>query len=69
LESLDLYYLQNPYEAVGPYNTDNVFFDKLKTAFETLEKACQEGKIKNYGLATFKCFRVDPNKTKEHLSL
>jgi len=29
LECLDVLYLQNPYEAQGPYNTDNVFFDRL----------------------------------------
>lgn len=39
LETLDVYYLHNPYEAQGPYNTDNVFFDRLSKAFEFLEKA------------------------------
>ena len=29
LECLDVFYLQNPYEAQGPYNTDNFFFDRL----------------------------------------
>lgn len=38
LECLDLYYLQNAYEAQGPYNTDNVFFDRLTKAFETMEQ-------------------------------
>lgn len=37
LETLDVLYLQNPYEAQGPYNTDNVFFDRLTKAFEFLE--------------------------------
>jgi hypothetical protein len=37
LETLDVLYLQNPYEAQGPYNTDNVFFDRLTQAFEFLE--------------------------------
>lgn len=37
LDSLDVYYLQNAYEAQGPYNTDNVFFDRLTKAFEFLE--------------------------------
>ena len=39
LETLDVYYLHNPYEAQGPHNTDNVFFDRLTKAFEFLEKA------------------------------
>ena len=29
LEQLDLFYLQNAYEGQGPYNLDNVFFDRL----------------------------------------
>lgn len=37
LDTLDLYYLQNPYEAQGPYNTDNVIFDRITKAFEFLE--------------------------------
>ena len=38
LETLDLFYLHNPYEAQGPYNTDNVVFDRVREAFEFLEK-------------------------------
>jgi aryl-alcohol dehydrogenase-like predicted oxidoreductase len=38
LETLDVYYLHNPYEAQGPYNTNNVFFDRITQAFEFLEK-------------------------------
>jgi aryl-alcohol dehydrogenase-like predicted oxidoreductase len=38
LETVDVLYLQNPYEAQGPYNTDNVFFDRLTAAFECLEE-------------------------------
>lgn len=37
LECLDVFYLQNPYEAQGPYNTDNFFYDRLAQAFEFLE--------------------------------
>ena len=69
LGTLDVLYLQNPYEAQGPFNTDNVFFDRLTTAFETLEKAVQDGKIRDYGLATYSCFRVQPNEAKMHLSI
>ena len=29
LNTLDVFYLQNAYEGQGPYNTDNVFFDRL----------------------------------------
>lgn len=69
LECLDVYYLHNPYEAQGPTNTDNVFFDRLGKAFEFLEKAVQQGKIRDYGLATYSCFRVKPSEKKIHLPL
>jgi diketogulonate reductase-like aldo/keto reductase len=69
LETIDVYYLQNPYEGQGPYNTDNVFFDRLTAAFEFLESQVQAGKIKHYGMATYSCFRVKPNEGKMHLSL
>ena len=60
LDTLDVYYLQNAYEAQGPYNTDNVFFDRLAKSFEFLESQVAEGKIRNFGLATYSCFRVKP---------
>jgi len=37
LQTLDIVYLHNPYEAQGPFNTDNVFYDRLLAAFETME--------------------------------
>lgn len=69
LECLDVLYLQNPYEAQGPYNTDNVFFDRLAAAFEFLEQMVEEGKIKQYGLATYSSLRVKPTSSKMHLNL
>jgi len=61
LECLDVFYLQNPYEAQGPYNTDNVFFDRLAQAFEFLEQMVEEGKIRSYGLASYSSLRVKPS--------
>ena len=69
LECLDCYYLHNPYEGQGPYNTDNIFFDRLAEAFECLEKAVQDGKIRDYGLATYSCFRTKPSESKLHLNV
>ena len=69
LECLDVYYLHNPYEAQGPFNTDPVFFDRLAKAFEFLESAVQQGKIRDYGMATYSCFRKKPSEKKMHLSL
>lgn len=57
LETLDVLYLHNPYEAQGPFNTDNVFFDRLQAAFEFLETAVEAGKIKQYGIATYSSLR------------
>jgi len=69
LETLDLYYLQNAYEMQGPHNTDNVVMDRFAAAFEFLESAVEEGKIKNYGLATWLCFRAKSSEEKIYLNL
>lgn len=69
LDCLDIYYLQNAYEAQAPYNTDNAFFDQLAAAFEFLESAVAAGKIRNYGLATYSSLRTKPTDTKMHLNL
>lgn len=37
LECLDVVYLHNPYEAQGPYNLDNIFYDRMTQAFECME--------------------------------
>jgi len=69
LECLDVYYLQNVYEAQGPFNTDNVIMDRIKAAFEFMEEKVAEGKIKSYGMATYSCFRTKPTEHKIHLNL
>jgi aryl-alcohol dehydrogenase-like predicted oxidoreductase len=38
-------------------------------AFETLEELVAEGKIRDYGLATYSSMRVKPTETKMHLNL
>lgn len=69
LECVDLLYIQNPYEAQGPYNTDNVFFERLKQAFDCCEKLVAAGKIKNYGISTYSSLRTKPTEYKMHLNL
>ena len=69
LDTLDVYYLQNPYEAQGPYNLDNVFFDRLTKAFEFMEEQVAAGRIKNYGIATYSSLRVKSSENKMHLSI
>lgn len=69
LRTVDLYYLHNAYEMQGPNNTDNVVMDRFASAFEFLESAVQNWKIKNYGMATWICFRAKPTEEKIYLSL
>lgn len=46
-----------------------MFFDRLTKAFEFLEEQVEKGKIQNYGIASYSCFRVKPTEDKMHLSL
>ncbi len=62
LETIDVYYLHNPetqLRAVKPKD----FSDRLREAFEALERACDRGKIAAYGLATWNAFRVPPDQS------
>ena len=43
--------------------------DKLRKAFEFMEQARADNKIKNYGMATWLCFRAKPEEDKIHLNL
>lgn len=69
LNCLDIAYLHNPYEAQGPFNLDNVFYDRMEKAFETMEQLVEEGKIRNYGVATYSSLRVKPTEAKMHMNI
>ena len=69
LDCLDLVYLHNPYEAQGPFNLDNVFYDRLEKAMELMEILVSEGKIKTYGIATYSSLRVKPTDNKMHMNI
>jgi aryl-alcohol dehydrogenase-like predicted oxidoreductase len=58
LSTLDVYYLNNLAEAQLEQLGKIQFEDKLAKAFETLEQARSEGKIKHYGLSSWQSFRV-----------
>lgn len=58
IDGIDLIYLHNPGEAQLPKIGRKMFRDRLYDAFEYLELARDEGKIKYYGLATWDSFRV-----------
>jgi diketogulonate reductase-like aldo/keto reductase len=62
-------YLHNPYEAQGPFNLDNVFYDRLEKAMELMEILVSEGKIKTYGIATYSSLRVKPTDNKMHMNI
>jgi aryl-alcohol dehydrogenase-like predicted oxidoreductase len=69
LQTLDIVYIHNPYEAQGPFNTDAVFYDRLQQAFETMEQLVSENKIRAYGIATYSSLRVKPTEQKIHLNI
>jgi aryl-alcohol dehydrogenase-like predicted oxidoreductase len=60
VETIDVYYVHNPetqLQVVGRAE----FEARLRTAFEALERAVSENKIRAYGLATWNGFRVAAN--------
>ncbi len=57
LETIDLYYLHNPETQLREVPREE-FYRRLHAAFEALETAAAEGKIRMYGLATWNAFRV-----------
>jgi aryl-alcohol dehydrogenase-like predicted oxidoreductase len=69
LETIDLLYLHNAAESQLPAVGRDVFQVRLARAFETLEEARAAGEIRAYGLATWSCFRVEPDQPQEYLNL
>ena len=69
VDTLDLYYLHNAAESQLALVGDQVFYERLARALEFLEEKRQEGKIQNYGLATWNCFRSPPWEEGVYVSL
>jgi aryl-alcohol dehydrogenase-like predicted oxidoreductase len=69
VETLDLLYLHNPVESQLPALNSVTFDDRLRAAFEFLEKVRRDGKIKAYGLATWLSLRSPVPEVQLHLSL
>lgn len=67
IECIDVYYIHNPESQLG-YVSDAEFYDRLRVAFETLERNRQRGTLRMYGVATWNGFRV-PADTKDFHSL
>jgi len=65
LEYLDVYYIHNP-ESQLAYISRTEFLERLMRAFERLEQNREQGKLANYGVATWNGFRVAPNSGGHH---
>ena len=60
LGCVDVYYVHNPESQLSAVSSEE-FWRRLGAAFEFLEHSVAQGKIRNYGVATWNGFRVDPN--------
>ena len=67
LECIDIYYVHNPETQLGKVSREE-FNLRLLQAFEALESAVADGKIRMYGAATWNGFRNEPS-AKDYLSL
>lgn len=67
LETIDVYYLHNPEQALDTMPRDK-FLTTIRDAFSILERAVENGSIGCYGCATWNGFRVPPE-AKNHLGL
>ena len=59
LETLDVYYVHNPEQQLDEVPRP-AFLDRMRAAFEALEGAVADGRLRLYGAATWNGFRVDP---------
>lgn len=67
--TLDLLYLHNPCEGQMPITGNALFLQRLAKAFEFCESAKTAGLIRNYGLATWLCFRSPSDEEGVHMPL
>lgn len=67
VETIDVYYLHNPETQLAEFPPEE-FEKRLHAAFEFLETAVTDGKIRFYGLATWNGFR-NPESARDSLSL
>jgi len=59
LKTLDVFYVHNPETQLG-HISDELFYERLRQAFEFLEGAVRDKKIRWYGAATWSGFRANP---------
>jgi aryl-alcohol dehydrogenase-like predicted oxidoreductase len=65
LSCLDVYYVHNPESQLSAVSDDE-FWRRLHAAFEFLEQSAVNGKITNYGVATWNGFRAEPDSQSYH---
>jgi aryl-alcohol dehydrogenase-like predicted oxidoreductase len=64
LETIDLYYIHNPETQLSAVDNET-YYGQLSTAFEMLEGAVADGKIRYYGMATWNTFRLPETSDKQ----
>lgn len=67
IDTIDIFYIHNPETQLSEIDRDE-FIRRLRKAFEFLEGAVQDGKIRRYGLATWNAFRV-PQSARDSISI
>jgi aryl-alcohol dehydrogenase-like predicted oxidoreductase len=65
LSCIDVYYVHNPESQLAAVSPAE-FWRRLRGAFEFLEQSVGNGKIKNYGVATWNGFRAEPDAESYH---
>ncbi len=67
VQTIDVYYIHNPEIQLSEVAPE-IFYNRLRAAFEVMEEAADAGKISAYGLATWHGLRVPPT-ANDHLDL
>jgi aryl-alcohol dehydrogenase-like predicted oxidoreductase len=65
LDCIDVYYVHNPESQLSAVSPDE-FWRRLRAAFEFLEQAVSDNRIKYYGVATWNGFRNEPDSEGYH---
>lgn len=67
LETIDIYYIHNPESQLDQIDRSR-FLERVRAAFEFLESAVTDGRIRFYGTATWNGYRQSPE-ARDYLSL
>ena len=65
LECIDVYYVHNPESQLSSVSPEE-FWRRLRAAFDLLEQNVAQGRIRNYGVATWNGFRAEPDAREYH---